>query len=118
MGCSRRDRASTLLTAMHNTPRSPAEFSVRHRRTSRGELGAEDVARLVGHHAGGRLAVVGRGDEYVVEDAGCTCADVEYNLDPEDPTDLCWHAIAAKVAHRIGVVDHHDMWYSDVREFL
>ena len=101
-----------------------------------GELTPETADRIVSVHGGrGQRAldavaerrvkqyrdftvVVGRGDEYVVEDAGCTCADVEYNLDPEDPTDLCWHAIAAKVAHRIGVVDHHDMWYSDVREFL
>ncbi len=62
--------------------------------------------------------VVGRGDEYVVEDGGCTCHDATYNLDPEDPTELCWHAIAAAVARRVDAVDHHDMWYSDVRDFL
>ncbi|MFB6172068.1 MAG: hypothetical protein ABEJ23_06005 [Haloarculaceae archaeon] len=62
--------------------------------------------------------VVGYGDEYVVEDGGCTCEDSQYNLDPDDPTDLCWHVIAAEIAARIGAVDRHDMWYSDVREFL
>jgi predicted nucleic acid-binding Zn finger protein len=62
--------------------------------------------------------VVGHREEYVVEDGGCTCKDAEYNLDPEDPTELCWHVIAAAVAERIGAVDHHDMWYSEVREFL
>ena len=62
--------------------------------------------------------VVGRGDEYIVEDAGCTCKDSEYNLDADDPTELCWHAIAVAVAERVGAVDHHDMWYSEVRDFL
>jgi predicted nucleic acid-binding Zn finger protein len=62
--------------------------------------------------------VVGHREEYVVEDGGCTCKDAEYNLDSEDPTQLCWHALAVAVAERIGAVDHHDMWYSEVREFL
>jgi len=62
--------------------------------------------------------VVGHGDEYVVEDGSCTCADATYNLDADDPTDLCWHAIAVAVAERVGAVDHHDMWYSEVRDFL
>ncbi|MFB6094412.1 MAG: hypothetical protein ABEJ77_05690 [Halanaeroarchaeum sp.] len=62
--------------------------------------------------------VVGHEDEYIVEDGECTCADSEYNLDPADPSQRCWHAIAVDVAERIDEVDHHDMWYSDVREFL
>ena len=62
--------------------------------------------------------VVGHGDEYIVEGGECTCADSEYNLDPADPTQRCWHAIAVDIAERIGEVDHHDMWYADVREFL
>ena len=62
--------------------------------------------------------VVGHSEEYVVEDGGCECEDSRYNLDPEDPTELCWHVIAAEVARRIDAVDHHDMWYSEVREFL
>jgi predicted nucleic acid-binding Zn finger protein len=62
--------------------------------------------------------VVGHGDEYIVEEDSCTCKDAAYNLDSEDPTDLCWHAIAVAIAERIGAVDEHDMWYSDVREFL
>jgi len=59
--------------------------------------------------------VVGHEAEYVVENGACTCKDSEYNL---DPSQLCWHAIAVAVADRIGAVDHHDMWYSDVREFV
>jgi len=62
--------------------------------------------------------VVGHREEYVIEDGGCTCKDSEYNLDPDDPTDLCWHALAVAIAERIDAVDYHDMWYSEVREFL
>ncbi len=62
--------------------------------------------------------VVGYSDEYIVEGRACTCKDSEYNLDPADPTDLCWHALAVAIARRVGHVDYHDMWYSDVRELL
>jgi predicted nucleic acid-binding Zn finger protein len=62
--------------------------------------------------------VVGHEDEYVVEDGACTCKDSEYNLDPADPDALCWHAVAVAVARRVGAVDEHDMWYSDVRDLL
>jgi len=62
--------------------------------------------------------VVGHDDEYVVEDGGCTCKDAEYNLDATDPDQRCWHALAVDIAERVDAVDHHDMWYSEVREFL
>ena len=62
--------------------------------------------------------VVGHGDEYIVEEGACTCKDATYNLDPEDPDQRCWHAIAVELATRLDAVDHHDMWYSEVREFL
>ncbi len=62
--------------------------------------------------------VVGHSEEYVIEGDACDCEDSRYNLDPEDPTQLCWHVIATKIARRIDAVDHHDMWYSEVREFL
>lgn len=62
--------------------------------------------------------VVGHEDEYVVEAGGCTCKDSAYNLDPDDPNDRCWHVLAVAIAERIGEVDHHGMWYSEVREFL
>ncbi|MFB9805693.1 hypothetical protein ACFFQF_10210 [Haladaptatus pallidirubidus] len=63
------------------------------------------------------VVVVGFEDEYIVE-GGCTCRDSEYNLKSDDPTELCWHVLAAEIARRIDAMDHHDMWYSDVREFL
>jgi predicted nucleic acid-binding Zn finger protein len=62
--------------------------------------------------------VVGRTDEYVVEGDACTCKDAEYNIDPNDPTDLCAHVLAVAIARRIGALDHHDMWYTEVRDFL
>jgi len=101
-----------------------------------GELTPEAVDRIVAVHGDrGRRAieavgegrvkeyrdftvVVGRQDEYVVEDGGCTCKDAEYNLDVTDPEQLCWHAIAVRIARAIGEADEHDMWYSDVRDFL
>ena len=62
--------------------------------------------------------VVGHREEYVVEGEGCTCKDAEYNLDPDDPTERCWHALAVVVADAIDATEYHDMWYSEVREFL
>jgi len=62
--------------------------------------------------------VVGHSEEYVVEDGTCDCEDSRYNLDPDAPDQLCWHVIAAKIAARIGEIEDHDMWYSEVREFL
>ncbi|EJN59678.1 hypothetical protein [Halogranum rubrum] len=62
--------------------------------------------------------VVGYDDEYVVEDRGCTCKDSSYNLDTEDPDQRCWHVLAVDIAEALDEVDHHDMWYSEVREFL
>ena len=62
--------------------------------------------------------VVGHRQEHVVEAGNCDCEDAAYNLDAEDPDERCWHALAVDMAERLGRVDHHDMWYSDVREFL
>jgi len=62
--------------------------------------------------------VVGHSDEYVVEDGACTCKDATYNLDPEDPTALCWHALAADIARAVGAIEDQDMYYSEVRDFI
>ncbi|MFB6227177.1 MAG: hypothetical protein ABEH88_01090 [Halobacteriales archaeon] len=62
--------------------------------------------------------VVGHSEEYVVEDGGCTCKDAAYNLDPTDPDQRCWHALAVDIAEAVGAVDHHDMFYSEVRDLL
>jgi len=104
--------------------------------SERGELDADVVDRITSVHGSRGVraieavaedrvkayndftVVVGYDDEYIVEDDGCTCKDAEYNLDPEDPTDLCWHALAVKIASEIDAVDAHDMFYSEVRDFL
>jgi predicted nucleic acid-binding Zn finger protein len=62
--------------------------------------------------------VVGHTEEYIVEGGGCTCKDAAYNLDPADPSQRCWHAIAADIAERIDEIDRHDMFYSEVRDLL
>ena len=62
--------------------------------------------------------VVGHAEEYVVEEGRCTCKDSEYNLDQSDPAQRCWHSLAVDIAEAVDEVDYHDMWYSDVREFL
>jgi predicted nucleic acid-binding Zn finger protein len=62
--------------------------------------------------------VVGHTEEYIVEDGGCTCKDAAYNLDPTDPDQRCWHALAVDIAEGVGAVDHHDMFYSEVRDLL
>ena len=62
--------------------------------------------------------VVGHEDEYVVEADSCECADATYNLATDDPEQLCWHAIAVRIATAIDAAEEHDMWYSEVHEFL
>jgi predicted nucleic acid-binding Zn finger protein len=113
-----------------------AETAWRRALAERGELVPDAVDALISRHGdrGARAieavsesrvkryrdftVVVGHEDEYVVEDGGCTCKDSAYNLDPEDPTERCWHVLAVAIAERIGEVDHHEMWYSEVRDFL
>jgi predicted nucleic acid-binding Zn finger protein len=98
-----------------------------------GELTAPIVERLLAEHGDrgqraieaaseGRVkqyndftVVVGHEDEYIVEDGSCNCEDAQYNLGPEE---FCWHALAVDIAERVGEVDHHDMFYSEVRDFL
>jgi len=55
------------------------------------------------HHRGRRLRVPGR---FVQPRRRGT------------PRRVCWHAIAARIAGAIDAAEEHDMWYSDVREFL
>lgn len=64
------------------------------------------------------MVVVGYGDEYVVEGDACLCEDAMYNLDMSDPTQRCWHVLAVRIAQLTDALDVHDMWYSDVRDFL
>jgi predicted nucleic acid-binding Zn finger protein len=84
----------------------------------RGRRAIEAVSELRVKQYRDFTVVVGHHEEHVVEDGGCDCADAAYNLDPDDPEEQCWHVLAVEIAERVDAVDHHDMWYSEVREFL
>jgi predicted nucleic acid-binding Zn finger protein len=96
-------RAVDRILSLHGSRGRKAIEAVGERRVKR----YEDFTVVVGHK-----------DEYVIEADGCDCADATYNLDTADPEELCWHAIAVRIARAIGAVDEHDMWYSEVRDFL
>ena len=132
-------RGRALPNAFLGAPRSAVVTSVEDWQAlleSAGRLTPEAVDGIVAVHGSrGRRAidavgegrvkeyndftvVVGHEDEYIVEDGGCTCKDATYNLDPEDPDQRCWHALAVEIAEGVDAVDRHDMWYAEVREFL
>jgi predicted nucleic acid-binding Zn finger protein len=108
----------------------------RERLAAAGTLEADIVERIVELHGDrgtravdlvseGRVkeyndftVVVGSADEYVIEDGSCTCKDASYNLDQDDPTARCAHALAVDIAQRVDAVDRHEMWYAEVRELL
>lgn len=62
--------------------------------------------------------VVGHSDEYIVEGERCDCSDARYNLDRADPDQRCWHELAAIIARRVDGLDHHDLWYTEVRDLV
>jgi predicted nucleic acid-binding Zn finger protein len=106
----------TLATAGELTPETVDSLMALH--GDRGQRAIEAVGENRVKEYRDFTVVVGYEDEYVVEEDACTCKDAEYNLDPTDPEQLCWHAIAVRIARAIGETDEHDMWYSDVRDFL
>jgi predicted nucleic acid-binding Zn finger protein len=110
------DWRTTLAETGELTP--PIVEAVIDRHGSRGVRAIEAVSERRVKQYRDFTVVVGHEDEYIVEDGRCTCKDSEYNLDPEDPAQRCWHSLAVDIAERVGAVDHHDMWYSEVRDFL
>ncbi|MDO8842664.1 MAG: SWIM zinc finger family protein [Methanocalculus sp.] len=50
--------------------------------------------------------VVGRTDEYIVEDGYCTCDDFLYRGGE------CWHSIALRVAQICDLYEEFDLWYT------
>lgn len=98
--------------------RAPIVKAILDQHGDRGQRAIEAVTEQRVKQYRDFTVVVGHSDEYVVEDGSCTCEDAQYNLDPDDPSQRCWHALAVAIATRIDAVDHHDMWYSDVRDFL
>jgi len=57
--------------------------------------------------------VVGEADEYIVEDAACTCRDFLFNA-PRNYL-KCSHMIAVEIAKQERLVDFVNAWYQDVR---
>lgn len=106
----------TLATAGELTPEAVDQIISVH--GDRGQRAMDAVAERRVKAYRDFTVVVGHDDEYIIEDDACTCKDAEYNLDPADPEELCWHAIAVRIARAIDATDDHDMWYSDVTEFL
>lgn len=51
--------------------------------------------------------VVGRSDEYIVEDDFCTCSDFLFRGRE------CWHILAVRIAGRTGLYESYDLWYQD-----
>lgn len=102
-----------LADANEVTPEATAAILETH--GDRGRRAIEAVSESRVKEYNDFTVVVGHGDEYIIEDGSCDCEDARYNLDPEE---LCWHALAVEIAERVDAVDHHDMWYSEVRDFL
>ena len=110
------DWVATLEAAGELTPETVTPIVDAH--GDRGQQAIEAVGESRVKRYRDFIVVVGHEDEYIVEDGQCDCADAAYNLDSDDPDQLCWHAIAVRIAEAIDAVDEHDMWYSDVRDFL
>lgn len=51
--------------------------------------------------------VVGRSDEYIVEDGFCTCDDFRFR------GGVCWHSIAVRIADICHLYEEFDLWYSE-----
>lgn len=85
---------------------------------SRGRKAIEAVGEARVKKYNDFIVVVGYGDEYIIENGECDCKDVRYNLDQEDPSQRCWHALAYEIAKRSGAFDEHDLWYAEVHEFI
>ena len=60
--------------------------------------------------------VVGETDEYIVENAFCTCRDFLFKVSRNAAK--CSHMIAVEIAEEEGLVDMIDAWYQDVRPLL
>jgi predicted nucleic acid-binding Zn finger protein len=89
--------------------------------TQHGDRGRKAID-AVGEHRVKRYndftIVVGWHDEYIVEDDHCDCPDTQYNLEAEDPNQLCWHVLASIIAEALGEVDEYDDWYGEIADLL
>jgi predicted nucleic acid-binding Zn finger protein len=53
------------------------------------------------------FVVVGRSDEYVVEEELCTCSDFVYRGGE------CWHRLAVRIARETGEYEEYSLWYHE-----
>lgn len=60
--------------------------------------------------------VVGETDEYIVEEALCTCRDFLFKASRNIVK--CGHMIAVEIAEQEGLIDTIDAWYHEVRPLL
>ncbi|MBC7109656.1 MAG: SWIM zinc finger family protein [Archaeoglobi archaeon] len=58
------------------------------------------------------FVVVGKEDEYIVEEGFCTCKDFLFREEE------CWHSIAVRIAKLTGEYDYFDVWYQDIANIL
>lgn len=51
--------------------------------------------------------VVGRSDEYIVEDGFCTCDDFRFR------GGVCWHSLAVRIAEICHIYEEFDLFYTE-----
>lgn len=54
------------------------------------------------------FVVVGKSDEYIVDEDFCTCNDFIFR------GGRCWHILAGQIAALTGRYESYDLWYQDV----
>lgn len=63
--------------------------------------------------------VVGEKEHIVINNRFCDCEDYLFNVSSQDPeANLCWHAIAVRLAIEFGEFDEIKAWYLDYQELL
>jgi len=83
----------------------------------------EEAIRLFGDRGGKALSaigegrvkkyldfyvVVGRSDEYIVDEDFCTCNDFIFR------GGRCWHILAVQIAALTGRYESYDLWYQEI----
>lgn len=106
----------TLTQAGELSPRAVDQILSTH--SKRGRKAIEAVGERRVKEYNDFTVVVGRAREYIIEGRSCTCPDTRYNLDPDAPTELCWHVIAALIARAIDASQHYDLWYAEVGDII
>ncbi len=83
---------------------------------NRGKKGLEIAGEMRVKRYQDFYVVVGETDEYIVEEALCTCNDFLFNSSRN--VVKCGHMIAVEIAEQEGLVDVIDAWYHEVRPLV